>query len=1210
MILIARVFLLTGFIFIYTLAFADGSKDLYPRYPHPVKGNRAFLVSRSVNQNNVFFNQAAHFVYVEEGETLAVASSAQGINNGFIRLISPSGKVIETKGALNGRISSRTAEVAGPGVGYVPFEVDVEVDVGIWRVEFIPTRWSNERNKENPDRDLVVRADAEWQQPDNSYYIAAWDISVRKNIGGWIPGRVYTNVLHLYISSATLNQEEGAFYGQNYVLTKDGYIYKVDGNGSHGIDFQYFVNSSGILDENGAPSYKSSNEGFQASFHNPNKPDDPDNVTHKMFYRFPDVSMPKSSFVAAPLHSTWLYNQVEIAEISNVGFETVEGNKNYVNKKGAFVTFNTNYSGRYKVTIEPTNKDFEFVKKELIVTGNVGFNRVAWDGTDGTGQFIPVGNDYPVKVSISLIEGEIHFPYFDMEINPKGIQVERYNPDGTSAGLATMYWDDTGIPMGAVGESSNPVSKLDDNFYGSNGLHSWGTYKQHTLPNDIASNYRGNDNYGAYSYGNNKAMDTWSYSARMDESIEPLVTVLMADLEVVELGSDKDTVELGETIHYTIEVRNNGPSDVFNAKLEYALPEGFVIKQVAPQSSCGILFNRTVRQNLLEANINLASGCSMLIVVTTKTEATVPDATYGVVRAVTGVIRPEGYYDIDATSDDVSRRQPATAAEECNGVCNNIKVNNEVFLLEPYNERGKLALVKTVQHIDTDGNGFHDEGELLQYTFSIHNTGLVDVSSIYIEDPLLHKQKLMVPSDVLKPGDRIVMTDNYTIGADDLLKGKVENTAMVYGSNPRGFTVKDVSGLDLDNDRPTVIDVDRAPRLLLKGKVINTGTGEGGQFTIGDRIDYEFEIKHEGGIAVGEISIWDENLYPFTNPIYGAYIKNSTFSQFFSYVVNDADIKRGYVEQSSRIQGVDQKYGNLIRDISGHTFEDDLPVITKTAVAPKAVEDNFVIYQGNEGLFNVWENDVLGSSSLAPSKLEILDHPGLAKVSITNGLIKYIPHSNAEFGPDSFTYRLVDNSRLKSEIVRVHIEIKKTVPIAVDDYFSVGYNYEVKINPGKNDYAEYSFIDKGSIRILQEPSHGALSYQDAGIFRYKPIDNYTGYDNFTYSIRDGNGNWSEPASVTLEVTGLMIPNTITPNGDQKNDSFEILGIYQFDKVELEVLDRFGRLIFQSTNYRNDWLVDPNLKEGTYFYTFKGIKSGMKPFIRKGSLLIVRELRSF
>jgi gliding motility-associated-like protein len=57
----------------------------------------------------------------------------------------------------------------------------------------------------------------------------------------------------------------------------------------------------------------------------------------------------------------------------------------------------------------------------------------------------------------------------------------------------------------------------------------------------------------------------------------------------------------------------------------------------------------------------------------------------------------------------------------------------------------------------------------------------------------------------------------------------------------------------------------------------------------------------------------------------------------------------------------------------------------------------------------------------------------------------------------------------------------------------------------------------------------------------------------------------------------QIPNIITPNGDGKNDVLDI-GIAN---TKLRILNRWGKLLFYSDDYKNDW--GANVKSGTYFY---------------------------
>jgi gliding motility-associated-like protein len=58
---------------------------------------------------------------------------------------------------------------------------------------------------------------------------------------------------------------------------------------------------------------------------------------------------------------------------------------------------------------------------------------------------------------------------------------------------------------------------------------------------------------------------------------------------------------------------------------------------------------------------------------------------------------------------------------------------------------------------------------------------------------------------------------------------------------------------------------------------------------------------------------------------------------------------------------------------------------------------------------------------------------------------------------------------------------------------------------------------------------------------------------------------------------LVIANVITPNGDGKNDTFVI----PMPGSSLEVYNRWGKSIFKTTNYKDDW--GKGVANGTYFY---------------------------
>jgi hypothetical protein len=65
--------------------------------------------------------------------------------------------------------------------------------------------------------------------------------------------------------------------------------------------------------------------------------------------------------------------------------------------------------------------------------------------------------------------------------------------------------------------------------------------------------------------------------------------------------------------------------------------------------------------------------------------------------------------------------------------------------------------------------------------------------------------------------------------------------------------------------------------------------------------------------------------------------------------------------------------------------------------------------------------------------------------------------------------------------------------------------------------------DKLEYIIAAYPKNGSLTFtdKDAGTYRYTPSDSFTGYDSFTYVLRDEYGYYSEPAEVGIHIVERM-----------------------------------------------------------------------------------------
>ena len=89
---------------------------------------------------------------------------------------------------------------------------------------------------------------------------------------------------------------------------------------------------------------------------------------------------------------------------------------------------------------------------------------------------------------------------------------------------------------------------------------------------------------------------------------------------------------------------------------------------------------------------------------------------------------------------------------------------------------------------------------------------------------------------------------------------------------------------------------------------------------------------------------------------------------------------------------------------------------------------------------------------------------------------------------------------------------------------------------------------------------------------------------------------AQPGTYTLQLTGecdtrtisrridyrpcLTIPNIITANNDGRNDRFQIQGLPN-GSWSLEMYDRWGRKVYETTAYRNDW--GETAAPGVYYY---------------------------
>ncbi|HEX2533378.1 MAG TPA: gliding motility-associated C-terminal domain-containing protein [Chitinophagaceae bacterium] len=107
--------------------------------------------------------------------------------------------------------------------------------------------------------------------------------------------------------------------------------------------------------------------------------------------------------------------------------------------------------------------------------------------------------------------------------------------------------------------------------------------------------------------------------------------------------------------------------------------------------------------------------------------------------------------------------------------------------------------------------------------------------------------------------------------------------------------------------------------------------------------------------------------------------------------------------------------------------------------------------------------------------------------------------------------------------------------------------------------------------------------------------------NSDYSLVTG-------ALTKSDKTGLPRPvptNVVTPNGDNVNDRWTITNLNLYDRHEIRIFDRAGKLVFLSRDYKNEWdgtSEGKALPQGTYYYIIRfwpGVPD------QKGTITLIR-----
>ncbi len=130
-------------------------------------------------------------------------------------------------------------------------------------------------------------------------------------------------------------------------------------------------------------------------------------------------------------------------------------------------------------------------------------------------------------------------------------------------------------------------------------------------------------------------------------------------------------------------------------------------------------------------------------------------------------------------------------------------------------------------------------------------------------------------------------------------------------------------------------------------------------------------------------------------------------------------------------------------------------------------------------------------------------------------------------------------------------------------------DYPINFIDGSSNAYSWSWnFGDGATSIEQNPSHP-----------YSQIGYHT-----VWLVVETNKGCIDSTSKEILIFNIKIPNVFTPNGDGSNDYFVITGIEYVPNCQLMIFNRWGKKIYESSDYKNDW-DGGNSADGVYYYIF-------------------------
>ncbi|HAE14901.1 MAG: gliding motility-associated C-terminal domain-containing protein [Chitinophagales bacterium] len=277
---------------------------------------------------------------------------------------------------------------------------------------------------------------------------------------------------------------------------------------------------------------------------------------------------------------------------------------------------------------------------------------------------------------------------------------------------------------------------------------------------------------------------------------------------------------------------------------------------------------------------------------------------------------------------------------------------------------------------------------------------------------------------------------------------------------------------------------------------------------------------------------------------------------------------------------------------------------------PIASDDTVITTVATSVVADVQANDINLDAENLVTAVVTSPSNGTAVVILTDSIL-YTP-AGFYTGWDSLQYSVCKTgSSIYCDSAWLFIRVDTVnffPPVALDDSFMVDAGSETMLDVLVND-----FDGDGDALVLSEiiPVSGlGFASIESNMIKYLAIG--TGTDTFFYSVCDANlPSYCDTAMVVVTMLDIDIPDSFSPNNDGFNEIFEINGLVQYPGFELSIFNRWGQLVYRTTEPDFKWHGEISIDganssdevvQGTYYY-FLQLNNGFEPLT--GSIVLRR-----